>query len=79
MFLNRVVNVYLFKILMFCANAARTLQRKENYFMVCNSVEESYNLRDIYEQLLQQNVYVTILINLINFKKYAYLGLQFLK
>ena len=55
-FLNRVVKVYLFKILMFCANAARTLQRKENYFMVCNSVEESYNLRDVYQQLLQQNV-----------------------
>ena len=55
-FLNRVVNVYLFKILMFCANAARILQRKENYFMVCTSVEESYNLREIYEQLLQQNV-----------------------
>ena len=42
--LNRVVNVYLVKILMFCANAARTLQRKENDVMVCNSVEESYNL-----------------------------------
>ena len=36
----------LFKILMCRASAARTLQRKENYFMVCNSVEESYNLRD---------------------------------
>ena len=43
-------------ILMFCANAARTLQKKENYFMVCNSVEKSYNLRDVYQQLLQQNV-----------------------
>ena len=39
-FLKYVVNVYLLN--MFCANAARTLQRKENYSMVFVSVEESY-------------------------------------
>ena len=37
--LNRVVTVYLLK--MFCANAARTLQRKDNYSMVSVSVENS--------------------------------------
>ena len=39
-FLKHVVNVYLLN--MFCANAARTLQRKENHSMVFFSVEESY-------------------------------------
>ena len=37
---NYVGNVYLLKL--FCANAGRTLQRKENYSMVFVSVEESY-------------------------------------
>ena len=37
---SMIVNVYF--LTMFCANAARTWQRKKNYSMVSVSVEESF-------------------------------------
>ena len=43
-FLHHVVNVYLLK--MFCATAATTLQRKENYSTDCVSVKKLYLFLD---------------------------------